>query len=52
MIEEIDHAFAAANADDAVRVIIPPAAGDSFSYGHDIGTPAEKEDMRRRPFSA
>jgi enoyl-CoA hydratase len=50
MIEEMDHAFAAANADDDVRVIILGAVGDTFSSGHDIGTPEEKEDMRRRPF--
>jgi len=50
MIEEMDDAFAAANADDDVRVIILAAAGDTFSSGHDIGTPEEKEDMRRRPF--
>ncbi len=50
MIEEMDHAFAAANADQDVRVIILGAAGDTFSSGHDIGTPEEKEDMRRRPF--
>ena len=50
MIEEMDHAFATANADDDVRVIILAAAGDTFSSGHDIGTPEEKADMRRRPF--
>jgi enoyl-CoA hydratase len=50
MIEEMDHAFAAASADDEVRVIILAAAGDTFSSGHDIGTPEEKADMRRRPF--
>ena len=50
MIEEMDHAFAAANADDDVRVIILGAVGDTFSSGHDIGTPEEREDMRRRPF--
>jgi enoyl-CoA hydratase len=49
MIEEIDHAFASADADDEVRVIILAAAGDTFSSGHDIGTPEEREDMRRRP---
>lgn len=47
MIEEMDHAFVTANADDDVRVIILAAAGDTFSSGHDIGTPEEKEDMRR-----
>jgi enoyl-CoA hydratase/carnithine racemase len=50
MIEEMDHAFAAANADEDVRVIILGATGDTFSSGHDIGTPEEREDMRRRPF--
>ena len=50
MIEEMDNAFASANADDDVRVIILAAAGDTFSSGHDIGTPEEREDMRRRPF--
>jgi enoyl-CoA hydratase len=50
MIEEMDHAFAAAGADQDVRVIVLGAVGDAFSSGHDIGTPEEKEDMRRRPF--
>jgi enoyl-CoA hydratase len=50
MIEEMDDAFAVAEADEDVRVIILGAAGDTFSSGHDIGTPEEKEDMRRRPF--
>jgi enoyl-CoA hydratase len=50
MIEEMDHAFTDANADDDIHVIILAAAGDTFSSGHDIGTPEEKEDMRRRPF--
>jgi enoyl-CoA hydratase len=50
MIEEMDHAFATANADEDVRVIVLGAAGDTFSSGHDIGTPEEREDMRRRPF--
>ena len=50
MIEELDDAFATAAADEDVRVIILAAAGDTFSSGHDIGTPEEKADMRRRPF--
>jgi enoyl-CoA hydratase len=50
MIEEMDHAFRTANADEDVRVIVLAAAGDTFSSGHDIGTPEEREDMRRRPF--
>jgi enoyl-CoA hydratase len=52
MIEEMDHAFSTANADEDVRVIILAAAGDTFSSGHDIGTSEEKADMRRRPFPA
>lgn len=50
MIEEIDHAFATANNDEEVRVIILAGVGDIFSSGHDIGTQEEREDMRRRPF--
>jgi enoyl-CoA hydratase len=50
MIEEMDHAFASANADQDVRVIVLAAAGETFSSGHDIGTPEEREDMRRRPY--
>ena len=50
MIEEMDHAFAAAVADEDVRVIVLAAAGDTFSSGHDIGTAEERADMRRRPF--
>ncbi|HVN88196.1 MAG TPA: enoyl-CoA hydratase-related protein [Candidatus Binataceae bacterium] len=50
MIEEMDHAFKAAEADHDIRAIILAAAGDTFSSGHDIGTPEEKEDMRQRPY--
>jgi len=49
MIEELDHAFAVANADDDVHVIILAAAGDTFSSAHDLGTPEEKADIRQRP---
>jgi enoyl-CoA hydratase/carnithine racemase len=45
MIEEMAQAFAAANADDDVRIIILAAEGDRFSSGHDIGTPEEKDDL-------
>lgn len=50
LIEELDDAFAAAVADDDVRVIILAGAGDHFSSGHDLGTPDEKEDAERRPY--
>jgi enoyl-CoA hydratase len=50
LLEEMDHAFAAANADDDVRVIVLAGAGENFSSGHDLGTPEDKEDNERRPF--
>jgi enoyl-CoA hydratase len=49
LLEEMDAAFAEANADDDVRVIILAGAGDNFCSGHDLGTPEEKEDQARRP---
>ena len=50
LLEEMDAAFATANADDDVRVIVLCGAGDNFSSGHDLGTAEEKEDQERRPF--
>ncbi len=50
LLEEMDAAFAKANADDDVRVIILSGAGENFCSGHDLGTPEEKEDQQRRPF--
>ncbi|KXS14704.1 ClpP/crotonase [Gonapodya prolifera JEL478] len=41
---ELDAAFTAACNDDAVKVIILRGEGDSFSSGHDLGTPDEKKD--------
>lgn len=48
MIEEMDHAFAAAAEDDEVRVIVLSGKGAHFSTGHDLGTPEEIEDRERR----
>lgn len=48
MIEEMDHAFAAATEDDDVRVIVLSGKGAHFSAGHDLGTPEELEDRERR----
>lgn len=48
MIEEMDHAFAAAAEDDEVRVIVLSGNGDSFSAGHDLGTPEELADREAR----
>lgn len=50
LIEELDGAFKAAEADDDVRVIILAGAGEHFSSGHDLGTPEELEDAQKRPF--
>lgn len=38
LLVELDGAFSAANADDAVRVVILRGAGASFSAGHDLGS--------------
>jgi enoyl-CoA hydratase len=48
MIEEMDHAFAAAAEDEGVRVIVLSGAGDHFSAGHDLGTPEELADREAR----
>jgi enoyl-CoA hydratase len=50
LLEEMDDAFSDANADDEIRVIVLSGRGDHFSSGHDLGTPDEKEDARRRPY--
>jgi hypothetical protein len=50
MIEQKDHAFAAASADGDVRVIILAAAG-ILSGPDTICIPEEKADPRRRPFA-
>jgi enoyl-CoA hydratase len=41
LLNELDHAIAAADADRAVHVIVLRGAGDHFSAGHDLGTPEE-----------
>jgi enoyl-CoA hydratase/carnithine racemase len=50
LLEEMDAAFRSAEADDEVRVIVLAGEGDHFSSGHDLGTPDEVEDARRRPY--
>ena len=50
MLEEFDDAMAAAAEDDTVKVIIVAGAGEHFSAGHDIGTPQEREDWKKRPY--
>ena len=50
MREEFDAALAAAAEDDSVRVVIVAGAGEHFSSGHDLGSPQEREDQKRRPY--
>jgi enoyl-CoA hydratase len=47
--EEMDSAFAAAEKDDSVHVLVLSGAGDHFSSGHDLGTPEEMADRENRP---
>jgi len=48
--EEMDEAFARAVDDREVRVIVLSGLGESFSAGHDLGTPEERADQERRPY--
>lgn len=50
MLEEMDSAFHAAEADRDVRVIILSGEGDHFSSGHDLGTPEESRDQLLRDY--
>jgi enoyl-CoA hydratase len=49
LLVELDRAFAAAEANDAVRVVILGAAGPSFSSGHDLGSKAAIEEATPGP---
>jgi enoyl-CoA hydratase len=44
MTYALDDAFAAAAADDEIKVIVLAGAGDHFSAGHDIGSPGRDVD--------
>ncbi len=50
--EEMDAAFAAANEDDDIRVVIfEGVRAKHFSSGHDLGTPRDKEEVTiKRPY--
>lgn len=50
MLEEMDHAFMAAERDADIRVVILQGEGEHFSAGHDLGTPEQQEDLKRRPY--
>ncbi len=49
LIEQLDAGYARAAADDSVGAIVLMGEGDSFSAGHDLGTPEEKADKEARP---
>ncbi|MFQ5699252.1 MAG: enoyl-CoA hydratase-related protein [Myxococcota bacterium] len=48
LLDELDAALDRAQADRTVRVVVVQGEGDHFSAGHDLGTPEQIEDMRRR----
>jgi enoyl-CoA hydratase len=49
MLVELDEAFAAAEADDTVRVVILGGAGPMFSSGHDMGSKISLEEYAPGP---
>ena len=49
LLVELDSAMLAAEADDTVRVVIMAGAGDSFSSGHDMGTPDRVQERSAGP---
>ena len=49
MLEEIDDAMLAAEADDVARVVILAGAGSMFSSGHDLGSREQLADMEAGP---
>jgi len=52
LLEDLDHAFATAAADQAVNVIVLLGAGEHFSGGHDLGSREEIADRETRPLQA
>lgn len=51
LLEELDAAFASADDDPDVRVIVLFGEGEHFSSGHDLGTPEELADRAARPYA-
>ncbi|MEE8399175.1 MAG: enoyl-CoA hydratase-related protein [Desulfobacterales bacterium] len=52
LLEEMDSAFIDAEQDPGIHVVILQGAGEHFSAGHDLGTPEELEDAKKRPYTA
>src|SRR5919201_5106189 len=49
MLVELDEAFASAEADDTVRVVILAGEGPMFSSGHDIGSKQARAEFSPGP---
>ncbi|WP_181790576.1 enoyl-CoA hydratase, partial [Streptomyces phytophilus] len=49
MLVELDEAFARAEADDTVRVVVLRGEGQSFSAGHDLGTAEDRAERAPGP---
>jgi len=49
LLEEMDRAFLEAEADPEVRVIVLSGNGETFSAGHDLGSPQQRADTEARP---
>ena len=52
LLAELDDAFGVAAEDGEVHVIARTGAGEQFSGGHDLGTPDEMADRKKRPIEA
>ena len=50
LLEEMNDAFAEADNDTSVRVVVLCGASEHFSAGHDLGTPEEIADQEAEPF--
>jgi enoyl-CoA hydratase len=48
LLDELDRALVRAVDDRAVRAIVVRGAGGHFSAGHDLRTPEQLEEVRRR----
>ena len=48
LLDELDHALDRAQDDREVQVVVVKGEGGHFSAGHDLGTPEQIEDYKRR----
>ncbi len=52
LLDELDLALERAQADRDVQVVVVKGEGEHFSAGHDLGTPEQIEDYKRRDIPA